>query len=56
MKEEIRSPAFYYDLHKHYKGNVPKISEAIEKLKKQGIKATRTHFSPTAIKSEKFKK
>lgn len=56
MKEEAGGSVFYYDLHKRYKGNVPRIAEAIEKLNEKGIKATRTHFNPTAIRSEKFSK
>jgi tRNA G26 N,N-dimethylase Trm1 len=50
---------FQYPIHTlfvFYKGNVPRIAEAIEKLNEKGIKATRTHFNPTAIRSEKFSK
>lgn len=45
----------FYDLHaiaKKYKWEtVPKIEKVIEKIKKKGFKASRTHFSPTGIRT-----
>ena len=46
---------FYYDLHKickKLKICVPKINNTIERLKSMGYNATRTHFSPTGIKTD----
>ena len=58
--EEADMPAFYYDLHhlaKVLKIEIPKIEFLIEKLKSKGFKASRTHFCPTAIKTDaEFKK
>ena len=51
---EAEMPAFYFDLHlmsKMLKIAPPKMDEMIEKLKSKGFKASRTHFSPTAIKT-----
>jgi tRNA (guanine26-N2/guanine27-N2)-dimethyltransferase len=53
--EESNMPAFYYDLHylaKILKIEIPKTEVLIEKLKKKGFKATRTHFCLTAIKTD----
>jgi tRNA (guanine26-N2/guanine27-N2)-dimethyltransferase len=53
--EEADSPAFYYDLHhlaKVLKNEPSKIEVLIEKLKSKGFKASRTHFCPTAIKTD----
>lgn len=45
----------FYDIHKICKKNkikqVPKIDNVIEKIKKQGFKASRTHFRPQGIRS-----
>jgi len=52
---EAEMPAFYYDLHhlaKVLKIEPPKIEVLIKKLKKKGFKASRTHFCPTAIKTD----
>lgn len=47
-------PPFYYDLHylaKVAKIKLPKMEKLMEKLKKNGFKAGRTHFCPTAVKT-----
>jgi tRNA (guanine26-N2/guanine27-N2)-dimethyltransferase len=61
--DEADMPAFYYDLHhlaKVFKTEPPKMEILIKKLKSKGFKASRTHFCPTAIKTdasyEKFHK
>ncbi|RLG59471.1 MAG: tRNA (guanine(10)-N(2))-dimethyltransferase [Candidatus Hydrothermarchaeota archaeon] len=54
IREELHTP-FYYDLHricKKLKICVPKINNIIERLKSMGYNATRTHFSPTGIKTD----
>ncbi len=46
---------FYYDLHylaRVVKIKLPKMEEFIAELKKQGYKAGRTHFCPTAVKTD----
>ena len=53
--EESEMPAFYYDLHhlaKVLKKEPPKIEVLTEKLKSKGFKVSRTHFCPTAIKTD----
>ena len=64
MIEEASYPEIitFYDIHKFCKIhnlNVPKTSELIEKLKKNGFKVSRTHFSNIGIRtnasSEKLK-
>jgi tRNA (guanine26-N2/guanine27-N2)-dimethyltransferase len=55
LVEEAEMPALYYDLHyisKTFKRQPPKIEGLIEKLKATGYKASRTHFSSTAIKTD----
>jgi tRNA (guanine26-N2/guanine27-N2)-dimethyltransferase len=50
----------FYDLSEMKLHQVPKIFEVIERLQKKGFKASRTHFSPTGIKTnaneKEFKK
>lgn len=51
---ETDMPPFYYDTHyfcKIKKCAVPKINELIEKLRKNGFMAVRTHFDEKAIKT-----
>jgi tRNA (guanine26-N2/guanine27-N2)-dimethyltransferase len=53
--EEADMPAFYFDLHhlaKCLKKEPPKIETLTEKLKAEGFKVSRTHFCPTAIKTD----
>jgi len=53
--EEAEMPAFYYDLHhlaKVFKKEPPRIEDLIKKLKTKDFKASRTHFYPTAIKTD----
>ena len=52
--DEAEMPAFYFDLHgisKILKKQPPRIEELIRKLSSKGFKTSRTHFSPTAIKT-----
>ncbi|MEM4248272.1 MAG: tRNA (guanine(26)-N(2))-dimethyltransferase [Candidatus Nanoarchaeia archaeon] len=46
----------FYDLSEMNLHQVPKISDVIEKLQKKGFKASRTHFSPTGIKTDASEK
>lgn len=53
LQEELEVP-FYYDLHKlckAVKAEVPPTKRVLEELEAQGFEASRTHFSPTAIKT-----
>ena len=58
--EEADMPPFYYDLHylaKKLKTKIPKTDSLFKKLEKLGFKVSRTHFCPTAIKTDAdFKK
>lgn len=58
--EEADMPPFYYDIHhlaKKLAFKIPKTGSLIEKLEKKGFKVSRTHFCPTAIKTDAdFKK
>ena len=52
--EELDVP-FHYDTHALARRNgleVRKVSVIIERLRERGYSATRTHFSPTAIKTD----
>ena len=54
LAEELDVP-FHYDTHALARKNgleVRKIGKVIEKLRELGYRATRTHFSPTAIKTD----
>ncbi|UCD04089.1 MAG: tRNA (guanine(10)-N(2))-dimethyltransferase [Candidatus Woesearchaeota archaeon] len=56
IKEEAKiNTVGFYDLHtiskKYKKETVPKIEKVIENIKKKGFKASRTHFSPTGIRT-----
>jgi len=53
--EESKMPPFYYDLHhlaKILKVKIPKMEILISKLKSKGFTVSRTHFCPTAIKTD----
>ncbi len=53
--DEADGPEFYYDLHEmagRGKKPIPRINEAIESLRKAGFFASRTHFSPTSIRTD----
>ena len=55
LVEEADMPFFYYDLHslaKKFGFKIPRTEILIKRLEKKGFKATRTHFSPTAIKTD----
>ncbi|MBL7159991.1 MAG: hypothetical protein ISS95_00330 [Candidatus Aenigmarchaeota archaeon] len=52
--QEADLPAFYFDLHKlasSKKTSIPKTEIILKKLKKKKFKSSRTHFCPTAIKT-----
>jgi len=52
---EAEMPAFYYDLHylaKVLKVKIPKIEDFMNKLRSKDFKVSRTHFCPTAIKTD----
>ncbi len=52
IKEESKiNIPFYYNTHKIYKGNVPKVEDIIERLRKEGYVASRTHFDPNGIRT-----
>jgi tRNA (guanine26-N2/guanine27-N2)-dimethyltransferase len=62
LLEEIEEP-FYYDLHKlckSWKIEVPPMDKVLQVLRNLGFEASRTHYSPTGIKTnatvESFKK
>lgn len=51
---ELDAP-FYYDTHyvaKKGSKSIKKIEDLIKKLKEKGFKASRTHFCPTAVKTD----
>lgn len=55
LASESELPPFYYDLHylaKIAKIKLPKIEDFIARLRKSGFKAGRTHFCPTAVKTD----
>ncbi|WP_099211558.1 tRNA (guanine(10)-N(2))-dimethyltransferase [Thermococcus henrietii] len=54
LASELDVP-FHYDTHALARRNgleVRKVSEVIERLEKLGYRASRTHFSPTAVKTD----
>lgn len=54
MIAEADAPATYFDYHKLYKGtgkSAPKFDELLERLKSQGYIAVKTHFKPTAFRT-----
>ncbi|MBU3958025.1 MAG: tRNA (guanine(10)-N(2))-dimethyltransferase [Nanoarchaeota archaeon] len=55
LASESELPPFYYDLHylaRVAKIRLPKLDEFIARLRKNGFKAGRTHFCPTAVKTD----
>lgn len=55
LASESELPPFYYDLHylaRVVKINLPKTDEFVAELKKKGFRAGRTHFCPTAVKTD----
>jgi len=56
MLNEIGMPPFYYDIHQLCKlmnrESVPKMDDVLSRMRKKGHKASRTHFSETAIKTD----
>ncbi len=54
IEQEIELPPLYYDLHiiaKLHKRSIPRIENMMEELHKNGFVAGRTHFCPTAVKT-----
>jgi len=55
-KEELSMPISYYNIHKLCKElkskSIPKMEDLLEMVKKQGYKASRTHFDFTSIKTD----
>jgi len=54
FEEETDSPSFFYstdELSSYFKTSAPKLELIINKLITKGFIATRTHFSPTAFKT-----
>ncbi len=54
-KNEAEMPPFFYDtsvVGKHLKISPPPLKEVITVIRSAGYKATRTHFSPTAFKTD----
>ena len=54
LNNEAETP-FYYDLHffcRQLKIEVPPMERVLEELRTRGYEATRTHFSPTAVKTD----
>jgi len=55
LASESELPPFYYDLHylaRVAKIKLPKMDEFIAELKKKGFNSGRTHFCPTAVKTD----
>ncbi len=55
LASESQFPPFYYNLHylaRVAKIRLPKLDDFIERLKKDGFIAGRTHFCPTAVKTD----
>ena len=52
---EANAPVGYYEIHKvckNLKTSAPPIIEVMNLLKKEGYFVSRTHFSPTSIKTD----
>lgn len=55
IEQESVLPPFYYDLHVIAKLNrkpIPRIEDVMKKLRAKGFVASRTHFCPTAVKTD----
>ncbi|MDE1798503.1 MAG: tRNA (guanine(10)-N(2))-dimethyltransferase [Candidatus Micrarchaeota archaeon] len=53
--DELPGPALYYDLHElasRHKMRIPRTEGVLAALRKSGFFASRTHFSPTAIRTD----
>ncbi|MFO7872644.1 MAG: tRNA (guanine(10)-N(2))-dimethyltransferase [Candidatus Undinarchaeales archaeon] len=52
MLEEVGQAPLFYDVHEVFRGSsIPKLERIVEKLKENGFKASRTHFSPVGIRT-----
>ncbi|MBI5226568.1 tRNA (guanine(10)-N(2))-dimethyltransferase [Candidatus Micrarchaeota archaeon] len=53
LSGESGLPPYHFDLHKVGRGSVsPKMDAVLAQLKKAGFKAARTHYNPTAVKTD----
>lgn len=56
LKGEVGMPPYFYSLHGFSKkvspGHIPRTEEILSKIKSGGYRAEKTHFSPTAIKTD----
>jgi tRNA (guanine26-N2/guanine27-N2)-dimethyltransferase len=55
ISSELKGPALYYDLHElasRHKMKIPKTEDVIASLTRAGFFASRTHFLPTAIRTD----
>ncbi len=55
IQDECEGPALYYDLHElasRHKMKIPKSEDVIAALTRAGYFCSRTHFSPTAIRTD----
>ncbi len=56
MENEVGMPPYYYNIHAICKirrlGQLPPMEKIMERLRKKGYKAHRTHFSDVSIKSD----
>ena len=50
---EGNQPPLYYNIHNIFRGSsAPKIGEIVQKLKKKGFRASRTHFTPIGLRCD----
>ena len=56
MENEVEMPPYYYNIHNLCRifrlGDVPTMKDVLEKIRKKGYRAERTHFSKISIKSD----
>ena len=53
--EECEGPSLYYDLHElasKHKRTIPRAEDVVTKLMESGYFASRTHFSPTSVRTD----
>jgi tRNA (guanine26-N2/guanine27-N2)-dimethyltransferase len=55
MENEVGMPPYYYNIHAickiRHMGQIPSMDKILERIRKKGHKACRTHFSKVSIKS-----
>ena len=53
LSGEIGLPPYFFDVHAAGRGSAsPRMDDVLAQLQKQGFKAARTHYSPTAVKTD----